>query len=486
MKRMIAVLFFIACLLLLSGCGSEEALEPPELPDHEQTEPQETQLRAGDISHPISICLDTASYLFERLDRLWDADGGYLWGTNLHAPIVIADSLTRYAVANMPDVEGEIFRRHGDVYVGQIPEDVHIANNMVYWGGRHWGMVTWGAVEVSDLDYTVFLILHKTFHAQQPDIFEGWSFPAPNEHMDGLDARINVRLELNALLYALRTTGEDQLAAVQDALSIRAERHRLNEGVAEGESSIEILEGTAVYTDAMLGFDNLHDRLTFIEDFIDSMATETMRGFGYYTGALYALLLDEFGVDWRSGLSWECDLTAMLKEAIGFTEATPFSEIDVERYGYSELRPAEEAWIAENERVIQRAQDALSGPLLLIYALGEFNYFDDEAEIEVLYLQEFELYASDAFDYGDEDIHLLDHFERTVFYGNFTYTTYFGKLELTGGHLMLWSVMLRHGIPAHDIEVDGNLVIGPNWTLTLNEGYRLREVDGGHFGIIKD
>ena len=48
---------------------------------------------------------------------------------------------------------------------------------------------------------------------------------------------------------------------------------------------------------------------------------------------------------------------------------------------------------------------------------------------------------------------------------------------------MLWRVMWRNGIPAYEIEIDENRIISPNWILTLNDGYKLREVGGGHFGI---
>ena len=489
MKKSLVIVSLMFALSVLAACNANNIDSPYENGTRPDLSGQTIGVQAQYIStvqNSSPMCLDTASYLFERLDAIWDADGGNLWGINLHSPVVIADTMTRYAVANMPDVDGEIFTKQGNVYVGLIPEDERIASNIIYFGGRSWGMITWEAVNHTDIESTVLLILHKTFHAQQFNIFEGWPYSSTNSHMDGLDARINVMLELNALLYALRSTGETQIAAVLDAISIRAERHRLNEDADRGENSQEILEGTALYNDVVLGMDNLYDRLAFIENFIDTMSQQTMRTFGYYTGALYALLLDEFDVDWRSELSWDCDLSAILKEAIGFTRTIPFNEIDVEHYGYSKIRPVQEAWAAENDHITQKAWDAFSGSLLLIDAMGEFNENSDEAEIEVLFLQGLQLHAYDEFDYGCEDVHLLigeRNNERTVFWGNFTYTADFGMVEFTGGYLMLWRVMWRHGIPAYNIEVDSNRVIGTNWVLTLNDGFELREVGGGHFGI---
>ena len=434
-----------------------------------------------------SVCFDTASYLLERLEVILDADGGYHWGIGLHGPVVIADAITRYAVANMPDTDGDIFTRHGDFYVGKLPEDVLIGNTASYFDGRLWGMVTWGLVEANadNLDVVLDTMLHELFHAQQPYIFKGTRalIGINPPHMRVAEVRINVRLEINALLHALRSTGDERLAAVYDALSIRAERRRNNDEIAAiYENSLEILEGTAVYTEAAMGRNNLGDRIALVEWHMDSSSNfNIVDQSGYFSGALYSLLLSEFAADWRASLSWDCDLAELLKAAVGFTEIIPFHEIDLERYDYSRIRLFEEAWAAETERLTEMAWDALSGPLLLIDAMGEFGQGRDE-DVRLLFLQDLPLGAYDEFDYGQEDIYPISG-ERTVFYGDFTYAAEFGELEVTGGVLMLWRVMWRHGIPAYDIEVDGNRVIAPSWVLTLNEGFALREVGGGHFAI---
>ena len=456
----------------------------------------------GQISPP--ICYETVLYLFKRLDAILDADGGNLWGVSLHGPIVIADAITRYAIANMPDAEGEILTRQGDLYVGRLPEGTHIGNTASFFGDRRWGMVTWGLVEATahDTDMIVRTLLHELFHAQQPDIFgEHHPFNGMNIHMRELDSRISIRLEINALLAALRTTGDERIRAVHDALSIRAERRRLNTGIsyaayfgfnfesdsAFDETIFELLEGTAVYTEAVLTRNNLEDKIAVIEMYMNMNSDHIVDQYGYHTGALYALLLDEFSIDWRSGIRWDSELAVMLKEGIGFTEIIPFDEIDLERYGYLEIRLFEEVWVAEIERLTSEAADALSGALLFLDAMGEFGQ-EQMDYFKILFLQGLGVKNSDEFDYGNEEVFLLvdeRSYERTVFYGNFSYAAEFGEVEFTGGFLMLWRAMWRHGIPAENIEVDGNRIIGTNWVLTLNEGFYLSEVDGGHFIIIR-
>ena len=218
-----------------------------------------------------SICIDTISYLFGRLDAILDADadGGYHWGVSLSGPVVIADAITRYAVANMPDVEGEILTKQGNYYVGRLPEGTLIGNTASFFGDRRWGMVTWGLVEsnADNLDFVVDILLHELFHAMQPDIFEGVRISyAPNPpHMREVDSRISIGLEINALLHALRNTGDERLSAVHDALSIRAERRRLNDvDAALFENAFEIVEGTATYTQVVLRRDIPDGRIALI------------------------------------------------------------------------------------------------------------------------------------------------------------------------------------------------------------------------------
>ena len=488
MKKVLKLLLVGLAVITLAACTDYNGNNPV----------YGTDTLAEQNSSP--ICLDTASYLFERLEAILDADDGNLWGVNLHGPVVIADAITRYAIANMPDVDGKIFTRQGNFYVGKIPEEALIGNTASFFGGRRWGMVTWGLIEADNEMDIVYVMLHELFHAQQPVIF-GDDIPSQGiqAHIRELDNRISIRLERNALFVALHATGEERMSAVHDALSIRAERRRLNtyssflaenfgfeSDAAHDEIRFELVEGTALYTEIVLGRNNLEDRLALLEKFIDMNGDDTVIQYGYHTGALYGLLLDEFSINWREGINWHTDLAVILKKGINFETIIPFNEINLERYGYSEIRIFEEAFVAEVERLTNEAREALSGSLLFIDALGEFGQGADE-DVTVLFVQGLGVKNSDEFDYDNDEVFLLvdgRNYERTVFYGDFSYSAEFGEVEFTSGFLMLWRAMWRHGIPADNIEVDGNRIIGSNWVLTLNEGFEMREVDGGHFGIV--
>ena len=49
------------------------------------------------------------------------------------------------------------------------------------------------------------------------------------------------------------------------------------------------------------------------------------------------MLLDDVAAGWRQNLNHDSDVGLMLQEELGITEFTPMDEIDLERYGYSEI-----------------------------------------------------------------------------------------------------------------------------------------------------
>ena len=434
-------------------------------------------------SNSSPICHDRALYLFEALNTIVDADGGELWGATLHGPIVFADVQSRYAVANMPDASGEIFARQGDVYVGVIPEYVPILSGNSEFGDTFWAVISWTDVGEHDSssEWLMALMLHKLFHTRQHDLFTGAGNWGTNDHMEALDASISGRLEMNALLHALRSTGMERLISIHNALSIRYDRrYNNNELATNGEIWQEILEGTVTYTEVMLLFDNTEDRLKFIERAMHTTQRVTL--FGYWTGALYGLLLDELNVDWRTGLTWHTDLAKLLQDSIDFGGVTPISEIGLERYGYFNIRLVEEARVAEIERMIQEVEEQFSGSLLLINVRGEFvAEIENTGSIRIgggLAFPNF-----DEFDYGYEEIHPMFGQDTFIAYGDFDFIGNWGILEVRNGFLGQWHLILRHSISAEGMVIDGNVIKGTNWVLTLNDGFELREVGGGHFGI---
>ncbi|MCL2218142.1 MAG: copper amine oxidase N-terminal domain-containing protein, partial [Defluviitaleaceae bacterium] len=202
--------------------------------------PYEYAVRIFAVDVPVvqfesSIPLDIAADLLAETAALWDADAGELWGFHLHAPLMIADPLTRHAVTNMPDPEGN-FHPMGGVYVGILPGHVFISHTITDFAGLTWGMMAWEPgmeyIITYHMDAIIRLLVHEGFHAIQfIEIVSGdWPRYADQrfEYLNfSADARITVLMEVYALAEAVRSEGDERIQAIHDALSVRAHRRAL-------------------------------------------------------------------------------------------------------------------------------------------------------------------------------------------------------------------------------------------------------------------
>ena len=86
----------------------------------------------GDSPHsspaPV-LTLEIAEQLFAQVDRIHTEDNGALWGVKLHVPHIIADPITRFAVANRP-YPGNFLTKQGNVYTGILPDSKFIGSTV--------------------------------------------------------------------------------------------------------------------------------------------------------------------------------------------------------------------------------------------------------------------------------------------------------------------------------------------------------------------
>jgi len=472
MKILFKCIYIIITLVLLTGCSadtydSEQSILSPAPSPVEQTPAGTAQFQLPPfiMTQPphddwSQLCIINAAWLLSELDALLERDNGALWGVHLRGPFMIADSITREVVANMPDERGNL-EKQGDVYVGTLDRNALIGTTASEINGQWWGMITWGFIEdhSDDLYYVLEIMAHELFHAWQDELFEGEIRWHDNCHMDELDARVSVRLELNALMKALGTTGYERLDAINDALSIRAERRRNHDG-ADGEIFNEINEGTAVYTHIRLTRDELPDIIDAMEYYLETyIEGQSMRMFGYMSGALYGFLLDELGATWKQGLHYESDLGALLKNAAGISELKPFGDIDLDMYGFTDITAFETEWVNNHVRLLDEAQEIFSETVLRFESDGDFKSFTDN--ILVLFVTDFE----------------------TVFYGNFIFEGAFGQITVTEGFLLLGRTPFMFEVSARDIGIDGINIKGPGWTIELNEGFKIYELPDNHLEV---
>jgi len=297
-----------------------------------------------------SALIEFAAYYFARLQAMWDEDDGKMWGIPLHTPIVIVCRQTSTVAANRPDSQHEFTHYYIDgtaVYVSTL--SMHISRmERKAWDGQIGIFIPLGLMQsyewkgiggfIGRTDRNLMQIIHYVMHALQPSIMGVYgAYQMPPGH-----GRIYYHLEINALVYAATIDDRERAAAaIHDALSFRHIRRSIYH-TDTAENQFKISEGTAVYTELRLVLNR-----NKINEIVQKWKVELVRQpgdaqvsflYGYKAGALYGILLDDFGVDWRAHINGlNTDLGYMLQNALGITEFMPFDEIDVSRYGYSEL-----------------------------------------------------------------------------------------------------------------------------------------------------
>jgi len=420
--------------------------EPTDVTD--KTQPDEIPAQAPS-NQPIPHNL--ATQLFEEINQIFDEDGGQLWGFYLHAPIIFVDPGTRIAVANQPDREGNL-EKQGDVYIGLFPESIQVFDAVVtydYFGGVLWVVVPWPSIEHSDQESAMRKLAHKTAHWHQHAFLTDFSVGG-NSHMNEMDARVSIRLEVNALIRAFRATDqEERLSAIVDALSFRDWRRQIFDG-ALSENRLETIEGLAFYTELALnigGRGTLAATLsTYAEGMVSGVNLES--SFGYLSGALYAFLLSELDITWKDGLSDNSDLGQILKEAMGITALRDIGDIDLDLYRHRLIEQQEREWTSARSDTLNRLLEGMEN-----HPTIQFHWDDYEHHGMAL--------SGNRFSFAELGV---------VFQGNVEFMGSFGRLYVQGGELIMHSDGFIMAV-AEDMEMEGNLVTARNWSLELNDGY---------------
>ncbi len=250
---------------------------------------------------------DAARRAFDAFERNCTRDNGALWGVSLCGRIVIVDRATRDAVAN-------------DGWSGKLPENIGIANTSFDWNGTRASMVMWPLP--ANEDARDVLLLHERFHAIQDQLELPSSPPGTNGHLDTLDGRYLMRLEMRALQAALR--GKAVRKPLADALAFRRARFEKFANAAAQETALDRNEGMAEYTGVRLF---TTDRARIRAHAADSLAEGEKsdgfpRGYAYSTGPAWGLLLDEVNPGWRKEIVRGKTYEQMLARAAPRTSAS--------------------------------------------------------------------------------------------------------------------------------------------------------------------
>ena len=299
---------------------------------------------------------------------------------------------------------------------------------------------------------------HMSFHVWQDRLFGpsgGWD----NSHMNQKEARISIQLEINALMHAMKSIGDERVNAIRDALSIRAERRRVfPAAAARHENVFEFHEGIATYSDTILSEITMEEILADLRLRAEGIRyhPSLMGVFGYTTGALYGHLLDTTDVNWREGIRYGVDLGQLLKDAIGITELTTFDEIDLSQYGYADILAFETERVIAHERVVEDIRTAFANEAVMNIPTTMRNPGMNVSLASILIVPGL----------------------GQVFGAIVMFDGVFGRFEMHDGFYVP-----GRGFIATDMRQVGNRVYGPGWIIELNEGFEVYPTRGGNYTV---
>lgn len=161
--------------------------------------------------------------------------------------------------------------------------------------------------------------------------------------MDKMQARIYLKLEWEALRNAISTSNDKRVKSIKDALLFRQYRRKLFPGADSMECRFEIHEGLADYTAFKLCCKSnaeLKSKLMERKALFLAKDDSYVRTFGYYSGFLYAYLLDETKTKWRKKLKCNDDLGLIVQNLYKIDiskDTTDWIVQSKNRYSYDEI-----------------------------------------------------------------------------------------------------------------------------------------------------
>ena len=339
-------------------------------------------------------------------------------------------------------------------YATTSPAGVGFANTSFDWAGKPWAMILL-PLPADQFD-RVALLMHEVFHREQKALGLAGEDPA-NNHLDALDGRRWLRLELQAYasaLDALAARDERAREHTEAALTFRARRHQLYPTADSLESSLEMQEGLAEYTGERLAMSLTQSTTARIARRLrEYQSTPTyVRSFAYATGPAIGALLDHFAPRWQARVVEAHDPARLLAQAITYrVPANLAREAERRAMQYEGARILAEETSRDSSRRTAMAKyraALVDGPTLTLTQKWLGRNFNPDM-----------LVGFDA--------------EHTV-YPTGTFNSEWGSLEVTSGGALLSNDQLTLRVSAPSTPPTSRTVTGDGWKLTLKPGWSLQ------------
>ena len=400
-----------------------------------------------------SNSMEKAAPCFENLKKVSDADKGKLWGKTLYGPTMFVDVQTRNLVANQQNKENS-FEQKGDLFFGQLPEDIIIANTSISYCGEDWTCVIWD--DSRDLLTSTQLLIHESLHRIQDEIGLP-SCGSSNQHLDETEGELQLKLELGILKDLLQNDSKDLTEGLRDAMTVRKYRQTMFPN--GNENQFECHEGMAEYTAfKLLPLDN--DNEAIRKGLVAAAITKGMDGsgfgnsFAYLTGPAYGLLIDEMIPDWRNGIRSGKTIPDVISTEIAIPDTVDNAEIErlSARYNLTEYLNKERSRLEARDKEDAELRDRFSESKWLVIPNDNINFGFNPSE---------RLVAYDTIGVICNTMQLRGSF---------------GTLEVGNGIMRThnWSNFI---IPYSEDHCDAKI--------SLNPGYAIEPVDEKSFTIVK-
>jgi len=403
------------------------------------------------------VSADTALAVFARVCPGAES----IWGRSLCGRMILVDGRTRNAVANeaLPPLG---FTRHGDHWRGVLPDSILIANTASEIGGERWSMILLDVPE--ERFQLIQLLSHESFHRIQPSLGLWIGTPLP-AHLEKEKGRLWLRLELRALDVALQRGGSDSREAAADAMWFRRARYVEFPGADTLEAKLEIQEGLAAFTGAVVARDAMGWGDSRVAGEIRTWEDRESYGrtFAYGTGPALGVLLDRFSPAWRKQLTPDLPLHVLLARTIApetltaGEEAIPTAMERAKAYGIDEVAAQEEERAIRTRALLDSLRSRFTGtPRLVLKGTGVQLAFDPATITSIEGL-------------------------GTV-YGVGRFQGEWGAIDVEAGALI--SPDFTTVTVAGPVSGGGSQWSGPGWTLDLADGWHIETPEPGVWRVV--
>lgn len=393
---------------------------------------------------------------FKELKDYLAKENGNLWNHQLYGPILLINTESRVIVANEADNKG-LLAKNGDLFTGILPDEINIANTAINWNGKRWTMVMLPLPQV--INERLSLLTHELFHRIQPEIgFSNLKMTQSN-HLDDLNGRIYLKLELEALKKALRANDDSvALKQIQNALLFRNFRYKLFPGAKEIENNLELTEGLAEYTGSILsGRTDEKLRKHYVEAIDNFYNNQTfVRSFAYVTLPVYGYFMYSKDSNWNKNVSENTNLTDYVSDFFKVTtpvdlqEAVTKSKAD---YDFNEIAGFETNRANEQKKLIT-------------------EYLIKFQENPTLTIQ------FENMNIGFNPGNIMPLKDLGTVYPNLRITDSWGILTVDNGALLSnhWDKVTI----TEPIEILDKLIKGDGWKLELNNSWELKKIGSNY------